>query len=30
MEGANISIGNNAVITNDNGQAIIQLCKRTV
>lgn len=25
VEGANISIGNNAVITNDNGQAIIQL-----
>lgn len=25
LEGANISIGNNAVITNDNGQAIIQL-----
>lgn len=25
VEGANISIGNNAIITNDNGQAIIQL-----
>ena len=25
VEGANISIGNNAVITNDNGQAIVQL-----
>jgi uncharacterized membrane protein len=25
VEGANISIGNNAVVTNDNGQAIIQL-----
>lgn len=28
VEGANISIGNNAVITNDNGQAIIQLANR--
>ena len=30
VEGANISIGNNAVVTNDNGQATIQfllMCK---